>query len=245
MVEHAIILAAGLGTRLKPLTDHAPKCMTEVHGTPILLNALRNLRENSIEQCTIAIGYMAPAIKSAVGSEFEGLRVSYVYNHIYENTNDMYSLWLARNVLERGALILEGDVFFRAEILRRARSVMGERSYYLAGKYRGKENEVWIETDYRLRVTSITALRNGSGPIGKHTYLSSGMLVVQPEYGRVFSRWLTEFVQNRRVNLLFDDILSEHALEAELYVFEIEDSNWVEIDTREDLSRAETTFTMP
>lgn len=245
MIEQAIILAAGLGTRLKPLTDHAPKCMTEVHGTPILLNALRNLRENGIERCTIAVGYMSQAVKSAVGNEFEGLKISYVYNRIYYKTNDMYSLWLARSALERGALVLEGDVFFRSETLRRAISAMGERSYYLAGKYMGKENEVWIETNESMRVRSIVSFKNESGPIGAHTYLSSGMLAVQPEYGRLFSRWLTEFVDSGRVNLLFDDILGEHALEEELYIFKIEDSDWVEIDTREDLERAEAVFKIP
>lgn len=242
MTENAIILAAGTGSRLKPITDHAPKCLTEVNGIPILINTLHNLKTCGTKSVTIVIGYLYQAVKEAVGDSYLNMAISYVYNDIFENTNDMYSLWLARDILKKGALVLEGDIFFRAKTLKRAMDSMVKKSYYLTGKYNGTFNEVLIKTNPQFKVQSIEVLRNNSGPEGDFNFMSTGMLVIREDYGIHFSRWLTEFVKEDRVNVLFDDVLSEHVTEYPLYITEISHREWVEIDTFEDLRRAESIF---
>lgn len=125
MIENAIILAAGTGSRMKPLTDHAPKCLTEINGTPILLNALDNLAEIGIKRCVIVTGYFSEVIKDVIGTGYRGIKIEYIYNKHFDKTNDMYSLWLAREILEKGTILLEGDIFFRPETLRNTLTVMG------------------------------------------------------------------------------------------------------------------------
>jgi choline kinase len=242
MFERAVILAAGLGLRLNPLTNGAPKCLTEVNGTPILFNALRNLSALGIKYCTLVVGYLSPVIRETVGSNFEGIRLDYIENEVYRSTNDMYSLWLARGVVEQGVVVLEGDIFFRAAALARALDKVQGRSCYLAGSYDGRANEVLVLTDSHLRVLSVEVLYGQGARPGSHRYVSCGMLLLQPGYGKCLSRWLTRSVEAGRVDVLFDQIISEHVAEEPLYVVEVDRGEWVEIDTPEDLAQAERVF---
>jgi choline kinase len=243
MLKRAIILAAGFGSRLKPLTDGAPKCLTVVNDTPILMNALGALASAGVGECAVVTGYMAGAVERAAGRSHSGMKVRYVRNDRYAETNDMYSLWLARDLLEKGAFVIEGDVFFKSALLRDAEESMGSKSYYFAGLYDGRQNEIRLVTSGDKRVLSIDVCRGGcSGPTGGNVFFSAGFLAVRPEVGGRFSRWLTEYVARGEVGVLFDDILAAHAGEADLFVREVSLDDWVEIDTVEDLKRAEETF---
>ncbi|TSE03665.1 phosphocholine cytidylyltransferase family protein [Mesorhizobium intechi] len=115
----AVILAAGFGSRLRPLTDLRPKPLVEVNGTPILHNALRNLEAVGVEKVTIVVGYRKDAIQYACGSRFGRLEINYVESTVFDRTGSAYSLWLARDALLTGdCYLLEGDVFFEEDALR-------------------------------------------------------------------------------------------------------------------------------
>ncbi|MDE5457581.1 NTP transferase domain-containing protein [Bradyrhizobium sp. CSA112] len=117
--KKAVILAAGLGSRLRPLTDLRPKPLVEVTGTPILHNALRNLEAVGVEEVTIVVGYRKDAIQYACGSRFGQLEIKYVESTVFDRTGSAYSLWLARDALLSGdCFLLEGDVFFEENVLR-------------------------------------------------------------------------------------------------------------------------------
>jgi len=243
MTQEAIILAAGSGTRLKPLTDHAPKCLTEVNGIPILVNTLHNLAACGITSTTIITGYLSNVISDFIGYRFNNIDISYIKNPHYAITNDMYSLWLARHVLERGGLVLEGDIFFRAKTLQSALESMKNRSFYITGKYNGKKGEILISTDHEKRIVSIHVLdRDESGRLAPYNFMSTGLLCVEASYGKRLSLWLTDAVSKNNVNILFDRVLSNHVADIPLWVYEIGQDEWVEIDTMDDLERAETIF---
>lgn len=115
--EKAIILVAGMGTRLKPFTDNIPKCLTEVNGKPIIINALEKLEKSNIKETILVIGYLGDEIKKTIGNNFGNMKITYVDNPIYDKTNTSYSLWLAMKDLKENLLILEGDVFFEEKLL--------------------------------------------------------------------------------------------------------------------------------
>jgi NDP-sugar pyrophosphorylase family protein len=116
----AVILAAGMGSRLRPLTLERPKPLVEVHGTPILHNAIRNLASIGVREITLVVGYRRDVIESSCGKEFAGVRITYVPSDVYDRTGSAYSLWLARTTLLSGnVLLLEGDVFFERAVLTR------------------------------------------------------------------------------------------------------------------------------
>jgi len=243
MITEAIVLAAGMGTRLKPITDHAPKCLTEVNGVPILVNTLENLSRNGIKCCTIVTGYLSDVIVGTIGDKYSSVAIEYIRNEQFEKTNDMYSLWLARHVLERGALILEGDIYFKHHTLSRSLKSMDSRSFYLSGKYNGKKSEILLITDDDFRIQSIRVLgKDEKGRPAPNHFMSTGILSIQSDYGIRFSGWLSDAVRANNTRVLFDSILSNHITELPLYVFEVGHDEWVEIDTPEDLAVAERVF---
>jgi choline kinase len=242
MIGEALILAAGSGLRLKPLTDHAPKCLTEVHGVPILENALRGLSYAGIHTCTLVVGHFASVIEDIMGNSFGDVKLQYVHNIEYRTTNDMYSLWMAAEMLERGVLLLEGDVFFSNSMLNRVLLQVGSRSCYIAGDYNGNRDEILISTDQDMRIRSVDVLTDRNAETGALRFMSAGMLVVQRDYGKQLSTWLSEFVKRGSVEVLFDEVIAEHIGDAPLYVSRIGHHEWVEIDTGRDLERAEETF---
>jgi len=105
-IRKAIILAAGVGDRLRPFTHENPKCLAEVTGVPILENALKHLASLGTEEVVIVVGHHKERIIETVGSNYLGMSIVYVVSKDYATTNNIYSLWLARAHLEEDVLLL-------------------------------------------------------------------------------------------------------------------------------------------
>jgi choline kinase len=101
----AIILAAGVGSRLRPLTQHLPKCLLEVGMQTIIDRQVTSLHQNGVTDVLVVLGFCGEQIRLHLGD-----RARYLENPRYEDTNSLYSLWLARDALAHGALILNSDV---------------------------------------------------------------------------------------------------------------------------------------
>ncbi len=114
----AIILAAGVGKRLWPLTQHRPKCLIELGGRSLLARYLDALAGVGIRQAVIVVGYKQDMIRSAVTAVSQGMDVRYLANEHYQR-GSISSLWLARTELDDDVLIMDADVLFHREILRR------------------------------------------------------------------------------------------------------------------------------
>jgi histidinol-phosphate/aromatic aminotransferase/cobyric acid decarboxylase-like protein/choline kinase len=125
-VQKAIILAAGVGSRLRPFTDAQPKCLVPVNGVPILINTLTCLVNAGIKQTVIVVGHLKENIYERIGASFQGMKITYVESERYATTNNIYSLWLAREHLGENVLLLEADVFFEQELIDRLLSDKGE-----------------------------------------------------------------------------------------------------------------------
>lgn len=113
----ALILAAGFGKRLQPITNTIPKSMVEVNGTPLLVNALNNLTALGITEIGIVVGHMADYIKDHIGTEFKGARISYYENPRYLETNNIVSLYKAVDFCDDDMLMLECDIYYHKEML--------------------------------------------------------------------------------------------------------------------------------
>lgn len=116
----AVILAAGMGKRLKELTRNATKCMVEVNGVTLIERALSALDQLSLERIVLVVGYEGKKLQDYVDGLDIRTPVSYVENPIYDKTNNIYSLYLARDYLLRDdTLLLESDLIFEEKVLRR------------------------------------------------------------------------------------------------------------------------------
>jgi len=121
-----LILAAGMGRRLGPATAERTKCMVEVNGRRMIdraLDAVINVQQSgacSIERIVLVIGYKGEDLKAHIGEKWQGIPVTYVDNPVYDTTNNIYSLWLARKEFaEYDTVLLESDLVFDAGVLHR------------------------------------------------------------------------------------------------------------------------------
>lgn len=109
----AIILAAGMGKRLKELTKENTKCMLEVNGVRLIDRVLGQLSRLGLKRTIIVTGYKGDSLRRHVGHKWEGMRIDYIDNPIYYRTNNIYSLFLAADELVKDdTLLLESDLIF-------------------------------------------------------------------------------------------------------------------------------------
>ncbi len=97
----AIILAAGMGTRLRPITLSLPKCLVPVNSKPILEHQLEALLTAGVRDVILVVGYLSELVSDRYGTGYGGMNIHYVQNHFYDCTNNIYSLWLARQHLNQ------------------------------------------------------------------------------------------------------------------------------------------------
>ena len=245
--EKAVILAAGFGTRLRPLTDLRPKPLVEVNGVSILHNALRNLETVGVKDVTIVVGYRKDAIQYACGSKFGGLEINYVESTLFDKTGSAYSLWLAREALLRGdAYLLEGDVFFEGEALRRLRDDATDNAADVAPfDERMEGSAVVLGADgiiREVRMKQTAADLNGNGP---KLFKTMNLLRFSAATLRqMIVPVLDELIGSGAVKSYTEELLA-HLIERKglkLRATRCDDLKWYEIDSEDDLRIAEGIF---
>lgn len=113
----AVILAAGQGKRLMPLTSELPKSLLDIKGKSILERILDNLLECGINEAAIVVGFQEEKIRGKIGTEYRGIRVTYITNPLYKITNNIFSVWLCHEYGREGFLLINGDDVFDSKIL--------------------------------------------------------------------------------------------------------------------------------
>jgi len=113
----AIILAAGMGKRLKELTQDNTKCMVKVNGVRLIDRMLGQLAKLGLRRTVLVIGYEGEKLRKHVGRKWQGMKIDYINNPIYNKTNNIYSLALAADDLVKDdTLLIESDLIFEDEI---------------------------------------------------------------------------------------------------------------------------------
>lgn len=116
----AIILAAGMGKRLKELTSNATKCMVEVNGVTMIERMLSQLEQLKLNRIVVVVGYEGEKLMKYIDTLKIHTPIVYVNNEIYYKTNNIYSLFMAKNYLvEDDTLLLESDLIFEDAVLKR------------------------------------------------------------------------------------------------------------------------------
>ncbi|MFB9950935.1 phosphocholine cytidylyltransferase family protein [Rhizobium puerariae] len=248
--KKAVILAAGFGSRLRPLTDLRPKPLVEVNGTPILHNALRNLEAIGVEEVTIVVGYRKDAIQYACGSRFGKLEINYIESAVFDKTGSAYSLWLAREALLQGdCYLLEGDVFFEVNALRYLAindvantSAVAPFDVSMEGSAVVLTGEGYI-AEVRMKQTAAN-LTDGSPPLFKTMNL---MRLGSTDLRSRIVPFLDEMIGTGAVKAyteeLFANLIERRGLR--MAAARCDDLRWYEIDSADDLRIAERIFAAP
>lgn len=119
----ALMLAAGMGKRLGRYTQNGTKCMVQVNGKALIEYAIEALVKANIKKFVLVVGYRSEVLKEYISSKFNesnlnGMKIEYIENPVYDKTNNIYSLWLAKDqLLNDDTVLLESDVIFDEKIL--------------------------------------------------------------------------------------------------------------------------------
>ncbi|WP_027154913.1 phosphocholine cytidylyltransferase family protein [Mesorhizobium sp. WSM2561] len=243
----AVILAAGSGSRLRPLTDLRPKPLVEVNATPILHNALRNLEAVGVREVTIVVGYRQDAIRYSCGRRFGDLDIDYVESDVFDRTGSAYSLWLARDALLAGdTYLLEGDVFFEPDALRSLTlsdadnvAAVAPFSADMEGSAVVLKNNGYI-AEVRMKQTAAN-LNDGSPALFKMMNL---IRFSGEDLRRTIVPYLNAVVATGAVKSYTEEILSNLVRQEGLQIAaaRCDGLKWYEIDNEADLRIAEAMF---
>lgn len=116
----AIILAAGMGKRLGDYTKNNTKCMLEVNGIKLIDRALSCLSDIHVSRVILVVGYKGQNVKDYVGTSYKGIPIIYVENQVYDKTNNIYSLYLAKDyLLQEDTILLESDLIYEPAVVKK------------------------------------------------------------------------------------------------------------------------------
>lgn len=231
----ALILAAGLGTRLKPLTNDIPKCLVPVNGKPIIVKQIENLYENNIHDITIISGYLADVLEKEIHSKYPNIKI--INSENYDTTNNMYSSYLAKDIMHNeNFLMMNADVFFDSSIIKSLLECPHENAIVTdIGSYSEESMKVVMDNNRLIKI---------SKQIKKEEALGNSIDVYKfsKEAGNLYFKECSKYIEEKQELKLWSEVaLNDILTKIEFLPCEL-NGNWVEIDDKNDLLLAESIF---
>lgn len=231
----ALILAAGVGARLAPMTVALPKSLVPVNGKPILLKQLENLYESGVTDITVVAGYRANMVQAAVHDRFRDVNI--IQSENYRETNNMVSAYLAREAMaEDDFLMMNADVFMDATVIQSLlafpapNAIVTDIGFYL------EESMKVVETDGRLTHISKQI------PRGEALGASIDVYKFSAEAGRAFFSKCAEYIEQKGEKKLWSEVALDGILPEVRFEACPLNGRWYEIDNLDDLAAAERIF---
>ncbi len=236
-ITTALLLAAGTGTRLRPLTRNAPKCLTEVNGRSILDRLIHNLRAKGIDRLVVVLGHQGDQIRRFLHRKASDMRVDYVVNPDYRTTNNLYSLWLARQQIQEPFLLVESDLVFEARLL----DDMLYPDRIAISRLRPWMNGTTVALGSGNRVAAFHPDCNSSDT---PRYKTVNLYSLSLKTWQTMTERLSDYVSDGRLGVyyeaVFADMVTDGLLAFDAVFFDAD--RWYEIDTLADLNEAEKLF---
>lgn len=237
----AIILAAGVGSRIRPLTDNTPKSLLMVGGKPILERMISHIESVGIKEILIITGYLEDQIKNFVAEKFPHLDIEFIRNDKYSSTNTGYSLMLAKDFVNGDDFVkFDADVVFEKEVLARLINHPHSTCLSIDKNIHLEKEEVKVICDENNKVLKVGKKLDPKLSKGE----SIGIEKISKEAGALLFDILTEMMKDEKNhNEYYDDsytTLVEKGIP--FHAVDITGLKWVEIDTHEDYQHANTLF---
>ncbi len=252
--KYLVILAAGRGARLRPLTDSRPKCLVEVGGRPLLDWQLSVAHAEGIHNIAVVRGYMKDRISRPGLTYFE--------NAEYETTNMVETLWCAESVFDGGVVVSYGDIIYEPSVLERLLASdheinvvvdCGWRPYWEQRFDDVLDDAETLLADESGRITSIgqkpSSLRQVQGQyIGLMAFNAGGVEALRCAYRRAreeASEGHNPLRGQRPLRGLFMTDLLQGIIDSGFPVYQVPiHRGWLEIDSAKDLELAERSITL-
>jgi choline kinase len=236
-ITTALLLAAGTGSRLLPLTKKSPKCLTMVNETSILERLINSLNQHGFKRLVVVTGHLEDCIRNYLETRAGNMKIEYVFSPLYKTTNNIYSLWMARKVINEPFLLVESDLIFDPSLLAGMlypdRIAIAQMQPWLNG------STVTIDPSNR-----VDAFHNSPKGKTRDRYKTVNIYSLSlASWHRVIQE-LNQYILAGRVNdyyeAVFQQMVAEDKLSFQAVFFD--HKPWYEIDTLEDLALAEMMF---
>ena len=241
----AIILAAGMGRRLGELTRNQTKCMIEVGGVRLIDRMLTQLRSLPLTRVIIVVGYQAEGLRQHIGDRYADLNIEYVENELYDRTNNIYSLALARELLvEDDTLLIESDLILDDRLF----PLLLDNPWpnlALVAKYRSWMDGTMVRLDEDLCITSFVPKSSFHYEERDQYYKTVNVYKFSRDFLRTkYVPFLEVYMRTVGENEYYEQVLRVLTFldRTELKALPIGDEHWYEIDDIQDLDIAETMF---
>lgn len=241
----AVILAAGMGKRLKALTRDNTKCMVKVNGIPLIDRALAQLDELGLARIVIVVGYEGAKLVEHVRSLATRTPVEFIENRVYDKTNNIYSLYLAKDVLTADdTLLLESDIIFEQGMLRDL--VDDPRpTLALVDKYESWMDGTVVKLDAKDRIVSFVPKKQFKFAEIPEYYKTVNIYKFSREFSAThYVPFLEAYCTALGNNEYYEQVLRVIAMldDSEMRAHRAAGLRWYEIDDQQDLDIAESMF---
>ncbi len=229
-VKRAIIMAAGKGQRMQPITLTTPKPMVKVNGTRMIDTVINALHKNGIYEIYVVVGYLKECF-AVLEKEYAGLKL--IENPYFDTCNNISSLYVARDYIEE-AIILDGDqIIYNPEILNSQFEMSGYNSVYTDGY-----TDEWLQT---VENGIVTACSRTGGKGGWQLYSISRWTCEDGK--RLKAHLELEFEQNGNRQIYWDDVaMFCHSEEYKLGIRPMQKGDIIEIDNLSELVQIDKSY---
>lgn len=232
----AIILAAGRGKRLNPLTKNLPKCLLRINGLPIIHHQIEALKKCKIRDIVLVVGYKQEIIKKYCINNFGDCKFTFILNPFYEDTNSLVSMWFARSHFDSDFLYLHSDIMFDDGVIE---GILEDENTICAGvkpKKCGKEElKVKIKDNCIVEINKTMHPREADGEY-------TGIVKFKNKAAPNLIRVLDDFMNNKKFMFWFELSWEKLVNYNSIHALSINEKKWIEIDTLRDLEKARVLF---
>ena len=241
----AIILAAGMGKRLGEYTKNNTKCMVKVNGTSLIDRVMRQLSVLPLKRVVIVVGYEGKKLMSYLGKKQNGLMIEYINNPIYDKTNNIYSLFLAKEKLqEDDTILMESDLIFEEGMLNLLINNPNP-NIALVAKYESWMDGTMVRLDEENNILNFIPKKAFKYDDAKDYYKTVNIYKLSKEFLRdKYVPFLEAYSKAEGNNEYYENVLRIISFlnSHELRALPIGDMKWYEIDDKQDLDIAEAIF---
>ena len=233
-ISTALLLAAGTGSRLSPLTDMTPKCLVSVNEISILERLIHSLQVHNFKRLVVVVGHQADCIRNFLGTRSGGMEITYITSPLYKTTNNIYSLWLARKAIDEPFLLIESDLVFDPGMLK---DMLYPDRIAVAG-LRPWMSGTTVTINSRQE---IEAFYCGAHNHDDNHYKTVNIYSLSTMTWKLLRERLDQHISNNMVNGYYETVFAEMVNEGCLSFTPVffDADHWYEIDTIADLRAAE------